>query len=89
MESSKSPKNFIGKIFINIINLVLSSLFMDLLLSFNKNILMPFFFPKLKKLVIKNKKSKMYLGKFLESIIRSSVIVLVIYLINLNLKDSN
>lgn len=87
MESNKSQKTFIGKIFINIINLVLSSLFMDLLLSFNKNILMPFFFPKLKKLVIKNKKSKMYIGKFLESIIRSGVIILVIYIINNNLKD--
>ena len=87
MESNKSQDNFIGKIFINIINLVLSSLFMDLLLSLNKNILMPFFFPKLKKLVIKNKKSKMYLGKFLESIIRSGVIIFVLYFINLNLKN--
>ena len=88
MESNKSQKKFIGKIFINIINLVLSSLFMDLLLSFNKNILIPLFFPKLKKLVIKNKKCKIYLGKFLESIIRASVIVLIIYVININLKNS-
>lgn len=89
MEIESLTKTFTGKIFISTINLVLSSIFMDLLISFNKNLIVPYFFPELKKLVIKkNNKSKIYLGKFLKSIIRAVVVSFIIYII-LNILTKN
>ena len=56
---------------------------------FNKNLIVPYFFPELKKLVIKkNNKYKIYLGKFLKSIIRAVVVAFIIYII-LNILTKN